>query len=244
MFDRTAVSDIAWARTYDWRVKLASCWPGIARAGDPRPRPARRGDAAARVAARRGCAGRSARSSPRASSACASAARSCARRASHGAHAERAAQRGARPLRPRPRLRGRGARRGLSRRARTCDDRCVRARFVSTTGVEALLETGLRDGLREPRLGGKAAGSTALCQLCADCCDQPSGVARRSVRMLSVDGAIRLRIELGRRDVPRQREDGRRLQARCATTRTARRSSRLLRLELERSRLDVSCVLA
>ena len=29
MFDRTAVSDIEWARTYDWRVKLAGCWPGI-----------------------------------------------------------------------------------------------------------------------------------------------------------------------------------------------------------------------
>jgi hypothetical protein len=28
-FDRTAVSDIAWARTYDWRVLLARCWPGI-----------------------------------------------------------------------------------------------------------------------------------------------------------------------------------------------------------------------
>ena len=27
--DRVAVSDIEWARTYDWRVKLADCWPGI-----------------------------------------------------------------------------------------------------------------------------------------------------------------------------------------------------------------------
>jgi glucose-6-phosphate dehydrogenase assembly protein OpcA len=29
VFDRAAVSDIEWARTYDWRVKLASFWPGI-----------------------------------------------------------------------------------------------------------------------------------------------------------------------------------------------------------------------
>jgi glucose-6-phosphate dehydrogenase assembly protein OpcA len=29
VFDRVAVSDIEWARTYDWRVKLSSCWPGI-----------------------------------------------------------------------------------------------------------------------------------------------------------------------------------------------------------------------
>ena len=30
IFDRTAVSDIAWARTSRWRVQLASLWPGIA----------------------------------------------------------------------------------------------------------------------------------------------------------------------------------------------------------------------
>ena len=29
VFDRTAVSDIAWARTYDWRVELAKYWPAI-----------------------------------------------------------------------------------------------------------------------------------------------------------------------------------------------------------------------
>jgi glucose-6-phosphate dehydrogenase-like protein OpcA len=29
LFERAAVSDIEWARTYDWRVKLASTWPGI-----------------------------------------------------------------------------------------------------------------------------------------------------------------------------------------------------------------------
>ena len=29
VFGDTAVSDIAWARTYDWRVALAGCWPGI-----------------------------------------------------------------------------------------------------------------------------------------------------------------------------------------------------------------------
>jgi len=28
-FERTAVSDIAWARIYDWRVELAGYWPGI-----------------------------------------------------------------------------------------------------------------------------------------------------------------------------------------------------------------------
>jgi glucose-6-phosphate dehydrogenase assembly protein OpcA len=30
LFDRTAVSDIAWARTLPWRVALARLWPGIA----------------------------------------------------------------------------------------------------------------------------------------------------------------------------------------------------------------------
>ena len=30
VFDRVAVSDIAWSLTYDWRVKLASFWPTIA----------------------------------------------------------------------------------------------------------------------------------------------------------------------------------------------------------------------
>ena len=30
VFETAAVSDIAWARTHDWRVKLAGCWPGIA----------------------------------------------------------------------------------------------------------------------------------------------------------------------------------------------------------------------
>jgi glucose-6-phosphate dehydrogenase assembly protein OpcA len=29
VFERAAVSDIEWARTYDWRVKLAGCWPSI-----------------------------------------------------------------------------------------------------------------------------------------------------------------------------------------------------------------------
>jgi hypothetical protein len=29
VFDRTAVSDIAWARTYEWRVELARYWPEI-----------------------------------------------------------------------------------------------------------------------------------------------------------------------------------------------------------------------
>ena len=30
VFEHAAVSDIAWARTYDWRVKLANLWPAIA----------------------------------------------------------------------------------------------------------------------------------------------------------------------------------------------------------------------
>ena len=30
IFDRVAVSDIAWARTSRWRAQLASLWPGIA----------------------------------------------------------------------------------------------------------------------------------------------------------------------------------------------------------------------
>ncbi len=33
LFDRTAVSDIAWARTSRWRSILASLWPGIAEVG-------------------------------------------------------------------------------------------------------------------------------------------------------------------------------------------------------------------
>jgi hypothetical protein len=32
LFDRTAVSDIAWARTSRWRAQLASLWPGIGEA--------------------------------------------------------------------------------------------------------------------------------------------------------------------------------------------------------------------
>ena len=32
VFEQTAVSDIAWARTYPWRVALAGCWPAIASA--------------------------------------------------------------------------------------------------------------------------------------------------------------------------------------------------------------------
>jgi glucose-6-phosphate dehydrogenase assembly protein OpcA len=29
VFERIATSDIAWSRTYAWRVELAGCWPGI-----------------------------------------------------------------------------------------------------------------------------------------------------------------------------------------------------------------------
>lgn len=38
LFERTAVSDIAWARTERWRMLLASLWPGIADAGSLRVR--------------------------------------------------------------------------------------------------------------------------------------------------------------------------------------------------------------
>jgi glucose-6-phosphate dehydrogenase assembly protein OpcA len=38
LFDRTAVSDIAWARTERWRRLLASLWPGIADVGTVRVR--------------------------------------------------------------------------------------------------------------------------------------------------------------------------------------------------------------
>lgn len=33
LFDRVAVSDIAWTRSRDWRVRLASLWPGIRHVG-------------------------------------------------------------------------------------------------------------------------------------------------------------------------------------------------------------------
>jgi glucose-6-phosphate dehydrogenase assembly protein OpcA len=38
LFDRTAVSDIAWSRTSRWRALLASLWPGIADVGTIRVR--------------------------------------------------------------------------------------------------------------------------------------------------------------------------------------------------------------
>ena len=94
----TAVSDIAWARTDDWRIELAGCWPEIAsrRSASAARAPRRRCCAAG---SRRGSTARSAPSSRRASSACASTARSCARRTSRAALAERPAERRARPLR-------------------------------------------------------------------------------------------------------------------------------------------------
>ena len=33
LFDRVAVSDVAWARTEPWRARLAGLWPGIRRIG-------------------------------------------------------------------------------------------------------------------------------------------------------------------------------------------------------------------
>ena len=38
LFERTAVSDIAWARTSRWREHLATLWPGIAGVGTIRVR--------------------------------------------------------------------------------------------------------------------------------------------------------------------------------------------------------------
>ena len=64
LFGRTAVSDIAWARTDEWRRELADRWPAIREPGDPDPRPACGGGAAARVAERAprpGASGRSTR---------------------------------------------------------------------------------------------------------------------------------------------------------------------------------------
>ena len=46
MFGRTAVSDIAWARTDDWRRELAGYWPEIREQEIRDPRPAGRGGAA------------------------------------------------------------------------------------------------------------------------------------------------------------------------------------------------------
>ena len=52
LFDRTAVSDIAWARTSRWRSILASLWPEIASVvDDPRARDRRAGAPARRLAA-------------------------------------------------------------------------------------------------------------------------------------------------------------------------------------------------
>ena len=77
-----AVSDIAWARTRDWRLEARRPLAGDRRAGDPRHRPTRRGDARARLARVAAPphdppvgAGRGARRD-------ASAARTCARRTS------------------------------------------------------------------------------------------------------------------------------------------------------------------
>ena len=49
-FERTAVSDIAWARTGMWRTALAGRWPEIASQEIAGPRPAGRGGAAPRLA--------------------------------------------------------------------------------------------------------------------------------------------------------------------------------------------------
>ena len=107
LFERTAVSDIAWARTDDWRVELAGRWPAIReqeiRVRGPRAEAALlRGWLGARLdrAVRRGRAGRGARRAAR---------RRGAPAAEGGAtDAERPAERRARPLRPRPDLRGGG----------------------------------------------------------------------------------------------------------------------------------------
>ena len=82
LFDRTAVSDIAWARTSRWRTLLASLWPGIADVrDDPRARHAAQAQLLAgwlrsRLGARHRARARRAPSASRASSSTASRRRS------------------------------------------------------------------------------------------------------------------------------------------------------------------------
>ena len=112
LFDRIAVSDIAWARTSRWRALLASLWPGIAD-GEARSRvtgPKARGAPARRLAAlaaRRDDDRARARRAAEQLERIALDGEPVAAAARRPAAAERPALRRARPLRPRPDLRGR-----------------------------------------------------------------------------------------------------------------------------------------
>ena len=86
LFERTAVSDIAWARTLGWRAKLAGYWPSIREQEIHVRGPAGRGDTAPRMARRPSGPARSGRSSPPTSWASASAASSWSRPTAPGRH--------------------------------------------------------------------------------------------------------------------------------------------------------------
>ena len=151
---RVAVSDIEWARTFDWRVKLASYWPGIReqeiRVRGPRAEAALlRGWLASRLR-------RTIRPVEPAGELGVRLGGEELRRAGRaGALVERPAERGARPLRPRPRLRGRGAGRGLS------SVRLPAARAVSRPPVSEMVSE------MSQRPSQKCAVFVpTLCQLC------------------------------------------------------------------------------
>ena len=111
VFELTAVSDIAWARTDEWRIALAAHWPAIASQEIAIRGPRAEAALAARAGSPRGSTATWLPSSRRASSACASTARRSCRR-TRRPNAERPAQRRARPARARPDLRAGGFRAG------------------------------------------------------------------------------------------------------------------------------------
>ena len=173
LFERTAVSDIAWARTSRWRMLLASLWPGIADvrtirvrgtaaqaqllAGWLRSRLDRDDIALEHVEAERLEAveldGEPAPFPP-----------------GRSAAAERRAVGGARPLHPRPRLRGRGARDDrLKESARSCVvvwmidelEALYRARLPEFRRVAAAIAGDRELGLRRGAGGVCEGGSRA-----------------------------------------------------------------------------------
>ena len=115
VFERTAVSDLVWARTYEWRVELARYWPAISEQEIRVRGPRADASLLARVAERApeprhppGRAGRGARCSARRRGPSAA---ECPHR-----RRERAPERRARPVRPRRDVRGGRAGRGLRTR--------------------------------------------------------------------------------------------------------------------------------
>ena len=109
LFDRIAVSDIAWARTEPWRCGVADLWPDVAEASACGSRGPSRKRCSCGAGSRRGSAARSGSSTSRPASS-SSSRWTAARRARPGraADVERPALRPARGLRPRPDLRGGG----------------------------------------------------------------------------------------------------------------------------------------